>query len=266
MTPAFMLLMLAVGGALNRKAPVLNSTGAPPSLQPAPTSAAKPDAVATRAHPVGGRVEELPAMQRALSLANAGRFSAAAEAALTAPEELRLATLSSVFSPWADKHPHEAAAAALSLAEEAQRNVAWHAVATRWAENDPAALVVHAWSLVDESARGRALDLGVPRWMERDETSALAWVGALPSSRASDPAVALVASRSSLIEYDPESALCWAETITDRDLRSRTLSTIARAWLLTAPEAAARYARHSPDIFPTHREDILVGERFTAHP
>ena len=123
-----------------------------------------------------------------------------------------------------------AAAAAITLSDDAQRNVAWHAVATRWSENDPASLAAHAWSLDDESLRGRALDSALPRWLERDEPAALAWDGALPSSRASDPAVALVAGRPSLIEHDPELAVCWAETIADANLRSRTLAAITRAW------------------------------------
>ena len=263
-----MLLMAIVGGAIDRASSVRISADASASSQPV-SSAPAPDGSSAPTAPTPApdpRAEEPPAMQRALSLADAGRFSAALEVALSVSEELRHAAISSVFSRWADEHPKAAAAAAITLSDDAQRNVAWHAVATRWSENDPASLAAHAWSLDDESLRGRALDSALPRWLERDEPAALAWVGALPSSRASDPAVALVAGRPSLIEHDPELAVCWAETIADANLRSRTLAAITRAWLLADPEAATRYARRSPDIFPAHREDILVGERFTAHP
>ena len=265
-TAAFTLLMLTVGGVIHPSAPGANPPGAL-AAQHASAPAARASvalvapALATEAPPAG-----IPPIQRALSLADAGRFEEAAAVARTAPEELRAAALSSVFSRWAGERPTAAAAAALALADDAQRNLVWHVVATRWAEIDPAALALFGWSLPRAPERSSALDIALARWIERDETAALDWVGSLPSSRASDSAVAMIAGHSSLIGRDPELALCWAETINDLDLRSRTLAAITRAWLPAAPEAAARYARQSPDIFPAHREDILVGERFTAHP
>jgi hypothetical protein len=264
-TSAFALLMLAVGGAIYPGARAVNPASALPAQQTS-APAARTSVFATPTQAAAEPTGEMPGMQRALSLADSGRFEAAAEVARTTREELRLAVLSSVYSRWAGERPEEAASAALALADNAQRNLAWHTVATRWAETDPAALAVHAWSLPEESARGPALDAALPRWMQLDETAALDWVGSLPSSRASDSAVAVIAGHPSLLEHDPELAVCWAETIHDPDLRSRTLAAVARAWLLVAPEAAAGYARRSPDILPAHREDILVGERFTAHP
>lgn len=139
---AFTLLMLTVGGVIHPSAPGANPPGAL-AAQHASAPAARASvalvapALAAEEPPAG-----IPPMQRALSLADAGRFEEAAAVARTAPEELRAAALSSVFSRWAGERPTAAAAAALALADDAQRNLAWHVVATRWAEIDPAALAL----------------------------------------------------------------------------------------------------------------------------
>jgi hypothetical protein len=207
-----------------------------------------------------------PEMAQALSLAATGRFPDAFASAQKGSPDLRCASLASVCALWASQQPRLAAQAALALSDSAQRTVAWHAVATTWADRSPDALAAYALLLSDQSARNQAFDAALPRWLERDESAALAWVGALQSATENDHAVTLIALHPPLIERSPELALSLAEAIQDASLRSHTLGQVVRGWIPSSPDQAADYARHSPDLLPSEREDILVDERFTAHP
>ena len=275
---AFVLaLVLGVGGAIRWGMSARRAGYAPaPAAASEATTAAPAVAVAPVSLSSSGSLgpaapaEAAPAMSAtmadALSLAGRGRFPEAVDLAGAVSPDLREASISSVFSLWAGTQPRPAAEAALALADDAQRGFAWQAVVAAWAESDPAALAAHALSLSDATARARALDAALPRWLERDERSAVDWVGALPSGRGSDQAVALLARHPAFFDRGADLALDWAEAIQDPVLRSRTLGVVVRAWLSTSPSEAARYARRSVDILPAEKEDILVGERFTAHP
>ena len=264
------MLVLGVGGAIRSGTSERRVAEVPASPPTAPALAIEVAPVVSASPPrpsVPTVAGAAPAtMADALALAGTGRFTDAAELAGEVSPELRAAAVASVFSLWAKSQPRSAADAALSLDDEARRNLAWHAVVGVWAESDPAALAAHALSLSDESARNRALDAALPRWLERDERAAADWVGALPSGRESDSAVALLARHPALLEREPALALDWAEAIQDPVLRSRTLGVVVRAWASASPSEAAGYARSSTDISPSEKEDILVGERFTAHP
>ncbi len=264
-----LLLALGVGGAIYHGTSVRRSLDGRPVVSAIPAvravrildSAAPPIDVFAPAAPLASAT-----MADAIMLAEAGRFAEAAELVGKLTPELRQAALVSIFALWAKKDPRLAATAALSLEDDARRNLAWHAVAVAWAESDPAALAAHALSLSDDTARNQAFDAALPRWLERDARSAMEWVGALVAGSESDSAVAILARHPALLERGPELALDWAEAIQDSALRSRTLGVVVRAWLSASPAEAARYARQSPDILPSEKEDILVGERFTLHP
>lgn len=264
-----LLLALALAAgldhALHRGGRGRLSTNAPASLSAA--SVALPaNSIGAHASPHPVSTAASATLADALALAAAGHFSEAAQLAAETSPELRSACTASVFSLWARTEPRLAASAALALHEAAERNLAWHAVVLAWSERDPAALAAFALSLRDEPLRHRALDAALPAWLEREEQAVFDWVGSLPSTPESDGAVALVARHPALIARDPELALAWAEAIRDPRLRSRTLGQIVRAWQGTAPDEAARYTRRSADLLPSEKEDILVGERFTAHP
>ncbi len=206
-----------------------------------------------------------------MDLTAAGRFPAAAALALTLPEGQSAAALASVFALWTQAAPHEAADAALALTDPAARDHAWQTVVATWSAAAPASLAAHSLTLPENfaPARRHALDAAVGHWLALDAPAAMDWVGRLPSGPATDGAVALVAQQPDLLHTQPELALDWAESIQDPPLRSRTLGRVVRAWRDSTPAALAaaeHYARTSPDLLPSEREDILVGERFTAHP
>ena len=207
-----------------------------------------------------------PTLASLLSLADSGDHAAAASLTPNLPEGDQLPALASIFSAWAAHDLAAATSAALAIGTDSHRDTAWRAVAAAWAETDPAGLAAFARELPSGPARHVALEHSVRRWLDLDAPAALAWVETLPSSPESDIAVALVARHPSLLSTQPELALAWAEALRDPAQRSRTLGHVVRAWREIAPAAAEHYARSSPDLTDSEREDILVGERFTAHP
>ncbi len=201
-----------------------------------------------------------------MALSERGDHAHAAALACALPEDQRAAALSSLFALWAAENRTEAAAAALALSEASDRGFAWRAVLVQWAPADPAGLAAHALSLPDDTPRRQALAEAMHHWLVRDADAALAWAGALPSTAEHDGVVAQVAQDPALIREKTDLALAWAETLHDSALRSRVLGRVVREWREFEPAAAERFARQSPDLSPSEREDILVGERFTAHP
>lgn len=267
--PRLLLGALAVATAVTGLLlfPTKPAVAPPPQPSPATTPALIPHATHPPAPPsVPAAATPASPFAEAFALAERGLFSDAVRTAQTLPADQRTPALVSVFSIWAHHAPAEAANRALSHPDDAERNLAWHAIATAWAADAPADLATFAWSLADETPRAAAFAAALPAWLERDEPAALAWIGALPASPRTDSAVAIVARHSPLIERDPALAISWAEVIQDPALRSRTLGQVLRVWLPVDPDAAGRYARSSPELFPSEREDVLVGERFTAHP
>ncbi|MFT4176080.1 MAG: hypothetical protein QM627_05440 [Luteolibacter sp.] len=207
-----------------------------------------------------------PEMADAMDLAQAGRFPEAVEAAKAVSPNLRIPVFSSVFALWANQDPSAASASALALPDEADRNIAWSNVTRIWAEASPRQLADHALKLEEAIARQQALHASVSQWMENNKEEAIQWVSSLPDSVDCDNVISIVARHPAVIEQEPDLAITWGEAIKDPLLKSQTLGIVTRTWLAAAPEEAARYARESPHILPSEREDILVGERFTEHP
>ncbi|MFT4175258.1 MAG: hypothetical protein QM627_01265 [Luteolibacter sp.] len=205
-------------------------------------------------------------MEEALSLAADRRFHDALAAMHQVPQDMKASVITSIFALWVDQSPGEAAKAALDLPDAFENRLAWNAVTTRWAEVAPDQLAVYALSMEgNASQQQQALTSAIPHWLEINDNDAIKWVGALPSSIDCDAVISIVAKHEPLIERDPALAITWAEAIRNPVLRSRTLGIVVRSWLPASPEEAANYARNSPNIFPSEREDILVGERFTEH-
>lgn len=203
---------------------------------------------------------------QALACGERGDYPAGVALALALPEDRRAAALGSLFAFWTAEAPASAAHAALALADPTARDIAWHAVVSQWALADPAGLAALARDLPAHSARTHALDEAVSHWLAHDADAALAWVDALAATAENDSPRATIATDPALVRARPELAIARAESIRDPALRSRTLGRVVREWRESAPAAAEAYAHRAADIFPSEREDILVGERFTAHP
>ena len=244
-----MLLRLAVSAPpvasspAKRPTPVTSRPAAPPT--PAP---ARPDLAAV------------------LATGERGDYSAAARLAAALPEDQRAPAFSSLFSTWAVRERSAAATAALALSDPPLRDLAWCAVIRPWAATDPGSLATFARDLPAGAARNAALDEALRHWLDHDLSAALAWVETLPSSLENDLVVARVAEYPGLIGPQPDLAIAWAESVRDPALRSHTLGKVVREWRGADPDAAERYARNSPELTASEREDILVGERFTPHP
>lgn len=198
--------------------------------------------------------------------AEAGRHARAAALLAALPDGERAAAIASVYDRWAEAAPEAASASALALADHVTRASAWRAVVRRRAFADPAGLAAHAGGSPPGPERHAALEAALARWLELDAPAAVEWIGRLPASPENDVVVAQVARHAAQIDRRHESALEWAEAIQEPALRSRVLGDVIRDWRDHAPRAAEAYARVTPHLTASEREDILVGERFTPHP
>ena len=85
---------------------------------------------------------------------------------------------------------------------------------------------------IDRAIAGR---LGI--WAQEDHRAAAQWLSGLPKSATRDEGVSRFAQ--SVAYTEPESAVEWAQTITDDALRVEVLGKVHAAWERNDPDAAA---------------------------
>ncbi|MGY8690449.1 MAG: hypothetical protein ACKVHP_22270, partial [Verrucomicrobiales bacterium] len=100
-------------------------------------------------------------------------------------------------------------------------------VAERWAEQDPQAVIDWAASL-PESVQADVYSEALDEWTERDAGAASEYLASMPDSAAKDSAVEGFATE--LARTDPDTALAWAETISNEGLRAEALTDVAQSW------------------------------------
>ena len=115
-------------------------------------------------------------------------------------------------------------------------------IANEWAEDDPQAALQWADTLPD-AARADAYGQAFREWTREDPTAAGEYLGNMPESTARDSAVETYAS--SVAWREPETAIQWAETISDAETRTETLTNVARAWVRRDREAASTWLEGS---------------------
>ncbi|MGK0185013.1 MAG: hypothetical protein ACI9R3_000787 [Verrucomicrobiales bacterium] len=111
-------------------------------------------------------------------------------------------------------------------------------VAERWAESDPQAVIDWASNL-PESAQAGAFEEALDEWTEKDPVAASEYLAQMPDSAAKNSAIEGFATE--LADSDGESAVTWAQTITDTDLRDQTIQRVARDWYQQDQEAASTW-------------------------
>lgn len=200
------------------------------------------------------------------ALADAGEFNPAVQFALSGNAEQRDVWIASAFSRWSEQQPRAATTAANSLPETALRDVAWRAAVVNWAQNEPASLADYALKLPAGEARTYAFGEALRLWIDQDVVRASGWLGRLGPGQETDLAASLVATHPVMAAHRPETALSWAERISEPTARSRTVARVVQIWSNTDPTAAAQYARTTDTLLPADREESLPGDRSTPHP
>lgn len=125
--------------------------------------------------------------------------------------------------------------------EEAGRR-AINRVANEWAEEDPQAVLTWADTLPEE-AKAEAYGEAFEEWTREDATAAGDFLTKMEASPARDSAVGEYATN--LARQAPDKAISWAETISNQESRTETLTQVARSWYFQDREAATLWLETS---------------------
>ena len=138
--------------------------------------------------------------------------------------------------------------------EAGQRAV--NRVANEWAEDDPQAVLSWADSLPD-AAKAEAYGEAFEEWTRQDATAAGDFLTGMEPSFARDSAVEEFAT--TLSREEPATAIQWAETISDVEMRTDALTQVARSWFYRDREAASQWIETSG--LPQESVESITAER-----
>jgi len=124
--------------------------------------------------------------------------------------------------------------------EAGQRAV--NRVADEWAEDDPQAVLTWADSLPD-AARAEAYGEAFEEWTREDATAAGEYLTNMEPSPTRDSAVEEFST--TLSREEPATAIKWAETISNEEMRTDALTQVARSWYFRDREAASQWLESS---------------------
>lgn len=188
------------------------------------------------------------------ALCESGDFGAAAELATTSDSRQRNFLLGQAFSKWASFQPEAAAQAAQAISDPAIRNQALHGIVGGWAEADPAGLVQFLAQLPAGNDRGQMLGQALKSWVQTDSVAAANWINGNNQFGADlNEGAAQVAAMESL---PVETAMAWAESITDPQLRSTSVASVLRDWIYEDPIDAQVYFQTTKNLLPADRQQL----------
>lgn len=191
------------------------------------------------------------------AFADSGKFSEAADFAVSGAENNRSDWTLAAYSRWAEFQPQSAVAGAMQLQDPALRQAALDAVIVGWSPTDPRGMAEFALKDLSPEQQGSALSRALSFWADSDPTAAATWINQKSLGAASDPGVAEIAMSPQLTQQ-PDIAASWAKTITDPILRSRTLVSILQSWARLNPTAARHYLETSADIQSDDLSNLLA--------
>ena len=155
-----------------------------------------------------------------------------------ADDDLKGSAMNRIAESYARENIDAAVAWAAQHAGNDYANRAVSEVAERWAESDPQAVIDWASSL-PESAQAGVWEEALDEWTEKDPLAASEYLAKMPDSAAKNSAIEGFATE--LSREDGESAVTWAQTITDPEMRTQTLERVARDWYRQDQDAASEW-------------------------
>jgi hypothetical protein len=158
---------------------------------------------------------------------------------------------------WSQYRPDEAAGAMAAITDPATRNEAMHGLILGWGSNDPASLLTYASTLPAGPVRAQAFNEALQNWVANDPVAASAWLDKHESEPELDSGAAKLATSPFLVENQVETALSWANSVSDPEQRSIALVDIVQQWAKRDLAAARAYADKLPDLQPAYREQLM---------
>ena len=154
---------------------------------------------------------------------------------------------------WAKFDPGSAASYVQSLGSEATTSMKT-ALIGEWAENDPAAAAAWLGNLsTDDPAYGHASAQITREWTRYDLTASSEWLNSLPASPELDRAVATYTFRAA--QEDAPTAMSWAESITNKNMRNKMMQQVAANWKNDDLDSFTNYLDNS-ELSKKEREQL----------
>lgn len=156
----------------------------------------------------------------------------------------RVGALHEALSGWALAAPAEAAAFLDQLpARERPEHV--FGVARNWSRQAPAAAALWLGNQPESEGKAEAMGHVMWHWTTADPEAAAGWLGQQPAGESYDMGVAGLAKAAAHAYDDPETAVHWAATIENEQLRGRMTEHTMERWLQQNPEAARTWAKQN---------------------
>ncbi|MDA9260764.1 hypothetical protein N9P58_02740 [Puniceicoccaceae bacterium] len=158
-----------------------------------------------------------------------------------------------LVNEWAAFDPVSAAAYVQGLGSDASTGMKT-ALIGEWAESDPAAAAAWLSNLsTEDPAYSHATTQITSEWTRYDLTASSEWLNSLPASPELDRAVATYTYRAA--QEDPPTAMSWAESINNANMRNRMMQQVAANWKNDDPEGFTSYLDNS-DLNEKEREKL----------
>ena len=158
-----------------------------------------------------------------------------------------------LVNEWAAFDPVSAAAYVQGLGSDASTGMKT-ALIGEWAESDPAAAAAWLSNLsTEDPAYSHATTQITREWTRYDLTASSEWLNSLPAAPELDRAVATYTYRAA--QEDPPTAMSWAESINNANMRNRMMQQVAANWKNDDPEGFTSYLDNS-DLNEKEREKL----------
>jgi len=191
-------------------------------------------------------------------LEHCGDFEAAVDFASRLPDQIRGEMVGTAYQYWSLAQPERAFDAAVTLPAGDLRSVAVEAAVSGWAQGDPAGLAEFSLNLSSPSDRTEALQTALREWVQLNPKAASEWIDKFDPKPELDAGAVAVALHPDVLSKQPEIAASWAESITDPELRSKTLANVLKEWAAKDAAAALAHARISTVLLPAEREALMT--------
>ncbi|MCH2060002.1 MAG: hypothetical protein MK183_05190 [Verrucomicrobiales bacterium] len=183
---------------------------------------------------------------------------AALQWAATLEGDTKSEAMEEALENWASQDPDAAVAFVGDLSSSEQERFVPE-VAERWARRDAdSAQAAAQWvsDFPESEGRERATGEVVEAWMRSDPTAASTWLGEQPAGGSKDRGIAAMLNDRQLRE-DPETAVAWAEQISDNGERSEQIQRSARRWLSSDRGAAVDYIESSQALNADQKAELI---------
>ncbi|MEC9036551.1 MAG: hypothetical protein VX588_06995 [Verrucomicrobiota bacterium] len=172
--------------------------------------------------------------------------------------EGRVGVMEEALENWVREDP-ESTVAYLDKMDSSERDSIMKEVVEQWARIGEEATVDAAnWVASQDDGKGKVDATGevVGQWMRSDPEAASEWLGAQPVGDARDRGVtALLRDRS--VREDPSTAVAWADTISNDEMRSEYVERSARSWLASDRASALEYLETSESLSAEQKTKLI---------